>query len=247
MNGEPCKCGCGEIASKQSHYLPGHALRGRKHSQEWIAKRVPGIIAAHKRGAYKAHHANQKKETLARRPLCKCGCGKPVKKAESIYFSNECLPAGGAERMKIVAGARDMDKLRPKLSKLMTERMKGWAGTEEWEAMRQECRTARGMPDHISAKEWVIRDPFGKVYKFSNLTEWSRQNEWRFEDDHPESKMSFCRRIGHGICATFASRGKSCSYRGWTPVSKMEQEDGGKDLLARNCELLNPKKENKHG
>jgi hypothetical protein len=175
-------------------------MRGRKQSQERIAKQAALMVEAHKRGAFKESYAKQKKETLARRPLCKCGCGKPVKKAESIYASYECVP--------------------------------------KYSAARRKCRCAAGMPDHIFAKEWIFRGPFGKVYKFSNLTEWARQNEWRFEDDRPESKMSFCRRIASGLSSLLAADGLACSYRGWTAVSKLELEDGGKDLLERNCEIV---------
>jgi hypothetical protein len=241
MNDKPCKCGCGEIAGKQSHYLRGHAVRGRKYSKERVAKTAAGIAEAHKRGAFLEGHAKRKKETLARRPLCKCGCGKPVKKAAGIYASVECIPLGmnSAERMNALREMRDMEKFRPEQSKRMIEQHKRWVGTEEYEDMRRECRTARGMPDHIAAKAWIIRDPFGKVYKFSNCREWARQNEWRFEDDRPESKRPFWNRISNGFSDLLKATGRSCSYRGWTAVSKLELEDDGKDLLERKAHTGN--------
>jgi len=200
MNCKPCKCGCGKIASERAHYLRGHAMRGRKHSQEQIAKQAALMVVAHKRGAFKESYANKRKKTLDGRPKCKCGCGKPVSRAESIYASHECA--------------------------------------NNFSPMRRKCRCAAGMPDHIFAKEWIFRGPFGKVYKFSNLAEWARQNDWRFEDDRPESKMSFCRRIASGLGGLLKADGLACSYRGWTAVSKLELEDGGKDLLERNCEIV---------
>ena len=236
MNDKPCKCGCGEIAGKQSHYLRGHAVRGRKYSKERVAKTAAGLVEAHKRGAFLECHAKRKKETLAKRPLCKCGCGVPVKRAAGIYASVECIPLGmnSAERMGFIAGMRDLEKLGPAAAKRMTAQMKKWKETGEWEDMCQKNRMARGMSDHISAKEWIIRDPFGKVYKFSNCHEWARQNEWRFEDDRPESKTPFWLRIANGFSDLLSQRNQyHCSYRGWTAVSKLELDDDGKDLLER--------------
>ena len=248
MNNEPCKCGCGEIASKWSHYLRGHAVRGRKYSRERVAKQSAGMVEAHKRGAFlegnekrKKTMAKRRKERLASLPLCKCGCGKQVKKASRIYATRKCSTRfkHSAEHMNLMSKMRDMEKFGTVHSKWMTERHKRWAGTEEYEAMRRECRTARGMPDHVSAKLWIIRDPFGNTHKFSNLAEWARQNEWRFEDDRPESKTPFARRIADGIGSVLYANGRKCSYRGWTAVSKLELEDDGKDLLERKAHTGN--------
>jgi len=240
MNGEPCKCGCGEIASHQAHYLKGHAVRGTKASKERVAKISAGVAEAHKRGAFLEGHEKRKKETLAKRPLCKCGCGVPVKRPTAIYASAKCIPLGmnSAERMEFISGMRDWEKLGPELSKRMAAQNKKWMETGEYEAMRQKNRTARGMPDHIAAKLWIVRDPSGKVYKFSNLSEWARQNEWRFEDDRPESKAPLWHRISGGFSGLFSEANQyHCSYRGWTAVSKLELEDDGRDLLERNCEI----------
>jgi hypothetical protein len=49
----PCKCGCGEIAGKNAHYLKGHWARGKKHSKEWVAKQSAGLAKAHMRGVFK--------------------------------------------------------------------------------------------------------------------------------------------------------------------------------------------------
>ena len=244
MNNEPCKCGCGEIASYQAHYLRGHAQRGRKYSKERVAKQTAGMVEAHKRGAFlegnekrKKTMAKRRKERLASLPLCKCGCGKQVKNARRIYATRKCSPRfkHSAEYMNLMSKMRDMEKFGTGQSKRMIERHKRWAGTEEYEAMRRECRTARGMPDHVCAKSWIIRDPFGNTYKFSNLAEWARQNEWRFEDDRPESKRPFELRIADGIGSLLIANGRKCSHRGWTAVSKLELEDDGKDLLERKA------------
>ena len=249
MNGEPCRCGCGEIASYQAHYLRGHAIRGIKHSKEHKAKLSAALAEAHRRGAFKEGFAKRKRETLARRPLCKCGCGKPVKKYDGIYATRKCFPRfrHPAEHMKMMRGMRDSEKHRVNAPRNMLEGIKKLKESGEWEGIRQKCRCARGMPDHLAAKAWIIRDPIGNTYKFSNLREWARQNEWRFEDDRPESKTPSWLRFATGIALLFTAAGLSCSYRGWTAISKMELEDGGKDLLARNCELLNPKKEKHNG
>jgi hypothetical protein len=231
----PCKCGCGEIAGKNAHYLKGHWARGKKHSKEWVARQSAGIVKAHRRGVYKGCAEKRKEKTLAGRPKCKCGCGKPVSHAAGIYASNACVPGGGhsAERMKTISEMRDWEKLGPELSKRMAAQNKRWKETGVLEAMRRKNRTARGMSDHIAAKEWIIRDPFGKVYKFSNCHEWARQNEWRFEDDRPESKAPFWLRIAGGFSDLLKANSRSYSYRGWTAVSNLELEDGGKDLLER--------------
>jgi len=241
MNGEPCKCGCGEIASHQAHYLKGHAVRGTKASKERVAKMSAGVAEAWKRGAFlgsiekrKKTYAKRRKEILASRPLCKCGCGKQVKRAASIYATVKCAPRKkhGAEHMKRMSEARDA-QWGAGQSKRMIERMGRLVGTEEYAAMRRENRIARGMPDHLCAKSWIIRDPSGKVYRFSNLSEWVRQNLWRFEDDRPESKTPFERRVYDGIIGLLLANGRKCSSRGWTAVSKLELEDAGRDLLER--------------
>lgn len=121
----------------------------------------------------------------------------------------------------------------------MAEKMKTWKESGKLDDIRRKAGNAEGMLDHLSAKVWIIRDPFGNIFKFSNLSEWARQNEHRFVDDRPESKAPFWKRIAGGFCDLLKKDGKSCSYRGWTAVSNLELDNGGRDLLGRDYFMQN--------
>jgi hypothetical protein len=119
---------------------------------------------------------------------------------------------------------------RAKLAKITRDRLLGTHGSG---------RTERGRADHSHAKKWHLRDPNGRTHRFSNLTEWARQNEHLFHDDRPESKAPFCDRIRGGIANLVASHGRSCSYKGWVVVSDPEYVfEGRQDPLGRNHHIL---------
>lgn len=128
-----------------------------------------------------------------------------------------------------------MEELRPQFAAKMKEQMSKWKQTGQLEEIRRKAGNLRGMPEHIAAKAWVIRDPCGRTYHFTNLAEWARQHEHLFEDDRPESKQPFSKRIAEGL-SEMLTKGKTCSYRGWVAVSNRELLAGAPDLVGRNLE-----------
>lgn len=228
-----CPCGCGNPSPKYGTWVKGHQQIGRKHSAQRIAKMSESLKKAHKKGAFKGGQEHRKLETISKRPLCACGCGKPVARSKAMY-ARGCFDATTPENQAKARQARDWDRLSPIYSKNMANRIGQWKESGRLEDIRRKGRNAKGMLNHISAKVWIIRDPYGNVFRFSNLREWARNNQHRFHDDNPDSKNSFAHRIADGITALLAKRGISCSYHGWTAVSKSELESGGADLLGRN-------------
>ncbi len=100
----------------------------------------------------------------------------------------------------------------------------------------------RGAASEVNSRahQWIIRSPEGVAHEFINLAHWARNNEHLFlPDPRPESRTKMWVRIIHGIGALFDGQGKSCSYRGWTAVSRVELVNGGGDLLGRD-EALPP-------
>lgn len=227
-----CPCGCGP-SPKHGIWVKGHQQKGKKQSAERIAKRSESLKKTHARGAYNAGYERRKAETLSKRPLCLCGCGKHVPRANSMY-ANGCFDATTPENRTKARAARDWDKLRPIFAEKMRKQMLALKESGQLDEVRRNCGVAKGMPDHLAAKTWIVRDPYGNIYRFSNLAEWARQNQHRFEDDRPESKSPFWLRISGGIGALLDVRGRSCSYRGWVAVSKTELESGAADLLGRD-------------
>ena len=75
---------------------------------------------------------------------------------------------------------------------------------------------------NINAKEWVIMDPTGKTYKFTNLRNWIRENIELFtdvEDAADDSKI--VDRIYHGFSTakrnTIAGKSGTTWY-GWSVI-----------------------------
>jgi len=226
-----CECGCGGITTAP-RYIAGHNHRGKRHTKEWIEKQSKGVKNAHNRGIYVEVGLKRRVKTIESRPLCKCGCGKPISRAGALYAKG-CFDSTTPENQKKAIACRDWDRLSPLFSKRMKERIDQWKESGELDVMRQKSKQASGMPDHISAKLWVLRDPCGAIHHCSNLTEWARKNTFRFEDDRPHSKAPFWRRISMGIGSLLGMNGKSCSYKGWVAVSKRELENGAPDMLSR--------------
>ena len=189
---------------------------------------------AHDRGAFAASYEARKAKTLSNRPRCKCGCGKPVSKSKALYAKG-CFDAMDEENRTKALKKRDWEKLSPQYAKRMSAKVMEWKKTGQYQEIRRTAKLARGMPDHLAAKQWVVRNPYGKLYSFPNLNEWARQHEHLFKDTRPDSKQPFWLRISGGIGAVLAKRGKSCSYKGWVAVSKRELvEEAGYDLLQRD-------------
>jgi hypothetical protein len=92
-------------------------------------------------------------------------------------------------------------------------------------------RAQRGRPDHPSCKFWSIRSPAGSTYHFSNLREFCRSHIHLFEDPYPEALSPLWHRAAQGIAALNQKHGKSCSWAGWTLISKSE---GNPDPLSRS-------------
>ena len=234
-----CACGCGGVIIRpkgKSHakyeaqqYIQGHHFRVAE-----VARKVSSSLsAAHKRGAFRESVKTRVEKTLSNRPRCKCGCGKPVRAAGAKYAKG-CFDATTPENRAIALAARDWGKLSPKYSKRMKTMVKEWRDSGRLEDIKRKAKTLRGLSDHVAANVWIVRDPCGVPYKFSNLSEWARQNEWRFVDDRPHSKLPLWKRIAGGFVDLLKANGRSCSYRGWTAISKLEVNAGGSDLLHRN-------------
>jgi len=87
-----CACGCGQELVKSAGTTRAQFLRQRylkDHHyghQECQSKRAQSIKEAHARGAFAAGHIRRREKTLASRPRCECGCGKPVS-AKGVYAS----------------------------------------------------------------------------------------------------------------------------------------------------------------
>jgi hypothetical protein len=234
-----CACGCGgelikPAGTSDSHFSRQKYLKSHHHRDPKVrAKFSVSMKQAHKRGAFVDGCTNRREKTLENRPRCKCGCGQPVGASKAVY-ARGCFDATTPENQSKARAARDMKKLKAENSVRMADNMKKWKATGKLDEIRRKAGNASGMLDHLSAKVWIIRDPYGNIFKFSNLAEWARQNENRFRDDRPESKAPFWKRIAGGITDLLKKDGKSCSYRGWTAVSKLELKEGGADLLGRD-------------
>jgi len=128
--------------------------------------------------------------------------------------------------------AINWDVLRPLAAQRLRDKIAEWKRTGQLDEIRKRAGNLRGLPDHLAAKTWVIRSPYGDTYHFSNLAEWARKHEHLFVDDRPESKSVFASRIACGL-SEMLSKGKTCSYRGWVAVSNGELLRGAPDLLER--------------
>lgn len=243
-----CKCGCGKLARIGRLYAkgcfdPGAAHRGKTRSTEWKAKQSLGLKRAYAEGKMQ-HAVNQTSEfiekrvkSLRGRKLSKESCraiGEAVRKAWKKGKYNTGNVGATRDQMTAIRGKRDMEKLKAENSERLKSKIKEWKQMGSLNEVRRKAGNAVGMLDHISAKVWLIRDPYGNPHTFSNLREWARNNTWRFDDDRPESKAPFWQRIASGIVHLLDAKGRSASYRGWTAVSKLELDAGGADLLGRD-------------
>jgi hypothetical protein len=136
--------------------------------------------------------------------------------------------------MRWMREQRDEEKFRKNMSATMKVLMAEWKETGQLDKARRKGKVAKGMLDHRAAKAWVVRDPYGRVYAFSNLSEWARRNECLFKDTRPDSTTPFWLRIAGGISTLLKKDGRSTSYKGWTVVSQLELDEGGRDLLGRD-------------
>lgn len=75
---------------------------------------------------------------------------------------------------------------------------------------------------NINAKEWVIMDPTGKTYKFTNLRNWIRNNIELFTDienaaDDPKIVDRICHGLGTAKRNTIAGKSGTTWY-GWSVI-----------------------------
>lgn len=248
----PCECGCGGMTV--ARFIHGHNHRGRKHSPSWVAKQSEGLKRAYGEGKIQ-HVINQTPEFIEKRTRLLRGRKRPataciatsegVKKAWAAgRYNTEAVIKNrrmnlkrvgkSAEYMEIIRQKVDFEKRDIANGERLKSKMAEWKASGEINEIRRRAGNARGMIDHIAAKQWQIRSPRGIIYRFSNLAEWARKNQDLFEDDRPNSKTPFPKRIAGGITDLLKSSGRSCSYRGWVAVAKSEFVNGFPDLLGRD-------------
>lgn len=221
-----CECGCGGMTF--ARFINGHNHRGRKQDPELIEKRIRPL-RGRKTGKPRPESVRQAVSAGVKRAWAE---GKH--NTEKAIKSRANRKGASAERMREVWQMVDHDKLRTNNSKMLTAQNAAWKESGELDAIRRKCGLARGMPDHLAAKLWHIRSPEGIVFVVSNMAEWARQNQHRFEDERPGAKTPFWVRIAGGFSDILKSNGKSCSYKGWVAVSKTELDRGAPDLLGRD-------------
>jgi gas vesicle protein len=246
---------------KMPHYAQNHHHRGKEHSKEWCLKQSSGVKKAWDDGKYESqrHHSRERVERRVAkirgqkrtpeicekmRVIAKNAHDRGAYASEQTrqkyranllerIKQNPKLYGQSREWMIAIQSKRDMARLAADNSKRMTGQIQEWKESGTLDVIRRRAGNAIDMPDHLAAKQWTIRDPVGRVYKFSNLSSWSRKHENLFEDCAPASKTPHWRRISCGIAGLLSADGRSCSYRGWVAVGKTELEAGAPDLLAR--------------
>jgi hypothetical protein len=255
-----CACGCGGHTTKGRKWIHGHTSRGKKRTTEhkqrmsvgmkqawanpskFVSMRTqsPELIA--KRAAAirgKQRTPEQRQEIAARvhRAWQEGKFSRPETVAKRLAVLASRTPSGcSATRMDEIRAMRDLDKLRPMWSSRMSAQIQHWKDSGQLAEIRRKSRNLKGMPNHLSAKRWLIRDPAGNLHRFSNLSEWVRRHIHLFEDKRPWSKLQFELRVARGL-SDLLSDGRSCSYLGWVAVSKSEMlDDGGVDPLERQAE-----------
>ena len=134
------------------------------------------------------------------------------------------------EYMARIRAMRDVDKLRCDNSVMMKRQIAEWKSSGRLEEIRLKARLKRGLPDHLSAKQWKIRDPLGNEYSISNMSEWARQNTHRFNDTEPGSKQPFWLRVARGLTDLLKENTASRSFKKWTAVCKAELDGSGEVL-----------------
>lgn len=215
---------------------------GRKHSAEWRANQSAGVKRAYSEGKLD-HIKYPSRDLIEKRTKPLRGRKRPEEVCKAVSASvKKAWQAGkyhqlkGASRdhMDAIRLRRDATKLKARGAEILQRLNAEWKAAGTMDAMRRKAKTAKGMPDHLAAKAWIVRDPQGRPHQFRNLAEWARQNQHLFEDDRPTSKTPFWLRISGGITDLFKSNGRVCSYRGWTAVSKLELYLLGRDLLGRD-------------
>ena len=249
-----CACGCGQPVTPDDRgrsrlYLRNHHFKGKTQSPKWVAKKVAGMKRAWADPSKLQTMRHQSPELVEKRAAAMRGRKlTPERVAEIKSDLKNAWKAGkfsgltgaSAEQMAKIIKMRDMPKLCAENSVRLTAKMKEWKESGRLDEIRRKAGNAKGMPDHIAAKHWTIRDPNGLTHEFSNLGEWARRHEHLFEDCAPASKLPHWLRISGGIGDLLNAKGRSCSYRGWVAVSKTELEEGAPDPLARDKQPNSP-------
>lgn len=172
-------------------------------------------------------------------------------KAKWASGTRKPTPKSAYEKAAITmkkAWAEGRVKMRPKEQRIADARKGGKTMTPlKLEKIRANAQARIGIPgtggniageENSCAHHWIIRSPRGEIYKFTNLAEWARKNEHLFlPDERPNSKTKLSGRIQTGIGMLYEVRGRCCSYRGWTAVSRLELVNGGGDLLGRDVSV----------
>lgn len=116
-----------------------------------------------------------------------------------------------------VEGMKQSPKVRENLQRLHRE------CKAQWKASAMRNPKLRATEQHIAAKEWVLRDPVGRVFRFRNLKKFIRENENLFDAADVQWKIpngkanqAWCRAF-HALtrlrpgCAKFLPE-----WQGWT-------------------------------
>lgn len=246
MNQPTCACGCGQPVTpddrgRPRRYLRNHHRTGVKQSPETVAKRAASLKVAWADPTKMVTMRHQSPELIEQRTAKirgrklspeRIAIQTAAVKAAWVAGKYRNVTGASAEHMARIHKLVDMTKLIAANSVRMANQVNEWKTTGQLEAIRRKAGNATGMPDHICAKQWNIRDPNGYTHTFSNLSEWARQNQSRFEDCAPASRLPHWKRIAGGI-RDILSKQYSCSYQGWVAVSKTELETGAPDPLNR--------------
>lgn len=75
--------------------------------------------------------------------------------------------------------------------------------------------------EHWKAKYWEVVSPDRKMYRFVNLLDFVRENEWLFAPEDVVWKGPRCR-ASSGLASMFGRKGKS-QWKGWRPVKQEEK------------------------
>lgn len=182
------------------------ANRGKTQPAGVIERRAAAIKKAHERGAYDKAAATERIKAVT---------AKRLARGERVGRTPEQLDAMRAMRDPVELRETSSANFAKNLGPLMRD-----------DSFRALHKMARGMPDHVSAKTWAVRDPYGRVYSFGNLSAWVRANIDLFNDEYPESKTPFAVRVAGRIARLFT--GDECvqAVGGWTAVSQGDVING---------------------
>ena len=204
-------------------------LRGRKRPQELIdrirlknigKKRTPEVVAA-----------------MSQRVIAGYAAGKYRVSTEKLKERNRKISEANKGRKQSWAQRR-------RHSEAMTGRHWNPDVVESRAApMRNRPQTAEATksgPTNVNSLEGALRDAFGRIWRFRNLSHFVRTHAELFEADdliekqlRPTKPYKSCNAIKR-LLALFG-RGKCTpgTWKGWTVVSETEL---GEDLIARNLQ-----------